>query len=81
VLSLTIHLIATVNHRPTIGRLTIIDNHKLKDLILKGPKNREPTKVNWVKNKSMIFDAVDLYAKKVGETRKRGPFIVVLMER
>ena len=46
------------------GDLTIIDNHKLKDLILKGPKYREPTKVNWVKNKSMIFDAIDLYAKK-----------------
>ncbi len=46
------------------GDLTIIDNHKLKDLILKGPKYREPTKVNWVKNKSMIFDSVDLYAKK-----------------
>jgi hypothetical protein len=33
------------------GDLTIIDNHKLKDLILKGPKYREPNKVNWIKNK------------------------------
>ena len=52
------------------GDLTIIDNHKLKDLILKGPKYREPTKVNWVKNKSMIFDAIDLYAKKWAKREK-----------
>ena len=50
------------------GDLNIINNHKLKDLILKGPKFREPNKVNWAKNKSMIFYAVDLYAKKMGET-------------
>jgi hypothetical protein len=37
------------------GDLNIINNHKLKDLILKGPKFREPNKVNWAKNKSMIF--------------------------
>ena len=50
------------------GDLNIINNHKLKDLILKGAKFRKPNKVNWAKNKSMIFDAVDLYAKKMGET-------------
>ena len=31
---------------------------------MKGPKFREPCKVNWNKTKSMIFEAIDLYAKR-----------------
>ncbi len=45
------------------GDLSIITNSKLRDLISKGPKYREPRKVLWDKNKEIIFNAVDSYAK------------------
>ena len=35
---------------------------KLRDLIAKGPKYREPCKVDWDKNLSVLCEAVDQYA-------------------
>ena len=40
----------------------LIPNSKLRDLIAKGPKYREPCKVDWDKNLSLLFEAVDQYA-------------------
>ena len=42
--------------------LSIIPNTKLKDLIAKGPKYREPCKVDWDKNLLLLCEAVDQYA-------------------
>ena len=39
-----------------------IPNSKLRDLIAKGPKYREPCKVDWDKNLSLLCEAVDQYA-------------------
>ena len=44
------------------GDLSIIPNFKLRDLIAKGPKYREPCKVDWDKNLSLLCEAVDQYA-------------------
>ena len=41
------------------GDLSIIPNSKLRDLIA---KYREPRKVDWDKNLSLLFEAVDQYA-------------------
>ena len=41
---------------------SIIPNSKLRDLIAKGPKYREPCKVDWDKNLSLLCEAVDQYA-------------------
>ena len=37
-------------------------NFKLRDLIAKGPKYREPCKVDWDKNLSLLCEAVNQYA-------------------
>ena len=44
------------------GDLSIIPNSKLRDLIAKSPKYREPCKVDWDKNLSLLCEAVDQYA-------------------
>ena len=44
------------------GNLSIIPNSKLRDLIAKGPKYREPCKVDWDKNLFLLYEAVDQYA-------------------
>ena len=44
------------------GDLSIIPNSKLRDLIAKGPKYREPYKVDWDKNLLLLCEAVDQYA-------------------
>ena len=43
------------------GDLSIIPNSKLRDLIAKGPKYREPWKVDWDKNLSLLYEAIDQY--------------------
>ena len=42
--------------------LSIIPNSKLRDLTAKGPKYREPCKVDWDKNLSLLSEAVNQYA-------------------
>ena len=44
------------------GDLSIIPNSKSRDLIAKGSKYREPCKVDWDKNLSLLCDAVEQYA-------------------
>ena len=55
------HLYQPYGHAVT-GDLSIIPNSKLRDLIAKGPKYREPCKVDWDKNLSLLCEAVDQYA-------------------
>ena len=55
------HLYQPYGHVIT-GDLSIIPNSKLRDLIAKGPKYREPCKVDWDKNLSLLCEAVDQYA-------------------
>ena len=55
------HLYEPYGHVVT-GDLSIIPNSKLRDLIAKGPKYREPYKVDWDKNLSLLCEAVDQYA-------------------
>ena len=55
------------------GDLSFFNNDKLKEIITKGPKYREPRKILWHKNKKIIFDAVEKYAtawaKREGASR------------
>ena len=44
------------------GDLSIIPNSKLRDLIAKRPKYRDPCKVDWDKNLSLFCEPVDRYA-------------------
>ena len=55
------HLYQPYGHVIT-GDLSIIPNSKLRDLIAKGPKYREPCKVNWDKNLSLLCEAVGQHA-------------------
>ena len=52
------HLYQPYGHVIT-GDLSIIPNSKLRDLIAKGPKYREPCNVDWDKNLSLLYEAVD----------------------
>ena len=55
------HLYQPYGHVIT-GDLSIIPNFKLRDLIAKGSKYREPCKADRDKNLSLLFEAVDQYA-------------------
>ena len=55
------HLYQPYGHVIT-GDLSIIPNSKLRDLNAKVPKYREPCKVDWDKNLSLLCEAVDQYA-------------------
>ena len=55
------HLYQPYGHVIT-GYLSIIPNSKLRDLTAKDPKYREPCKVDWDKNLSLLCEAVDQYA-------------------
>ena len=55
------HLYQPYGHVIT-GDLSIIPNFKLRDLNAKGPKYRDPCKVDWDKNLSLLCEVVDQYA-------------------
>ena len=55
------HLYQPYGHVIT-GDLSIIPNSKLRDLIAKGPKYREPYKIDRDKTLSLLCEAVDQYA-------------------
>lgn len=62
----------TDNHHKHIltGDLSIIDNLKLRQLISKGPKYREPAKVDFVVARSFIDDELDQYIEAVAADKK-----------
>ena len=45
------------------GDLRVIENARLRELVDKGPKYREPSRVNWKATETMFLESVDLYAK------------------
>ena len=45
------------------GDLSVIENAKLRELVAKGPKYREPNRVNWKATETMFLECIDLYAK------------------
>ena len=44
------------------GDLTVIENAKLRQIVAKGPKYREPNRVNWKASETMLFGSIDLCA-------------------
>ena len=46
------------------GDLSIVRNQKLKDVLRKGPKNREPVSFSWHQNFNIIMDACEEYARR-----------------
>ena len=51
-------------HEPHTGDLMVIEKVKLKELVAKGPKYREPNKINWQSTKTMVSNSIDLYAEQ-----------------
>ena len=45
------------------GDLRVIENTRLRELVAKGPKYREPNRVNWKATETMFLESIDLYAK------------------
>ena len=43
--------------------LKVIENAKLRELVAKGPKYREPNRVNWKATGTMFLESIDLYAR------------------
>ena len=43
--------------------IRVIENAKLRELVAKGPKYREPNRVNWKATETMFLESIDLYAK------------------
>ena len=46
------------------GNLNIVENLKLRDILSKGPKYREPTTFNWKYNFKLVMDSVEDYARR-----------------
>ena len=46
------------------GDLMDIENVKLRELVAKGPKYREPNKINWKSTETMVSDSFYLYAEQ-----------------
>ena len=42
----------------------VIENVKLRELVARGPKYREPNKINWKSTKTKVLDSTDLYAEQ-----------------
>ena len=45
------------------GDLRVIENAKLRELVGKGPKYREPNRVKWKATETMFLESIDLYPK------------------
>ena len=45
------------------GDLRAIENAKLRELVAKEPKYREPTRVNWKATETMLLESINLFAK------------------
>ena len=51
------------HHHVITEDLRVIENAKLRELVDKGPKYREPSRVNWKATETMFLESIDLYAK------------------
>ena len=45
------------------GDLRVIENARLRELVAKGLKYREPNRVSWKATETMFLESIDLYAK------------------
>ena len=54
------------------GDLRVTENAKLRELVAKGPKYREPNRVNWKATETMFLESIDLYAKKLVQKQTSG---------
>ena len=52
------------------GDLNIVENDLLRDVLAKGPKYREPRRINWNHNFKQIMDSVEDYARKWAKREK-----------
>ena len=52
--------------------MSYIENAKLRKLVAKGPKYREPNRVNWKATGTLFLKSIDLYAKKLTLKRTCG---------
>ena len=52
------------------GDLNIVKNDKLRQLLSKGPKYREPQNINWKQNFKLLMDSVEDYAKNWAKREK-----------
>ena len=55
-----------MNHMVILSKiqdLKVIQNAKLRELVAKGQKCREPSRVNWKATETMFLESIDLYAK------------------
>lgn len=55
------------------GNLQIVKSSKLRKLLSKGPKYREPTEINWDDAKGIIEGGVDEFMKGLSETKRISP--------
>ncbi len=59
-----------INHRHIItGNLKIIGNNKLRKLFSRGPKFREPKKINWDEARSVIVNSLEIYLDAISNTK------------
>ena len=42
----------------------VIENVKSRELVAKGPKYREPNKINWQSTETMVSNSIDFYAEQ-----------------
>ena len=57
------------------GNLQIIKNNKLRKLFSKGPKYREPAKINFETARETIKSGSEDFIKGLSETKKKGIYI------
>ena len=55
------------NSHVITGDLKVKENAKLRELVVKGSKYREPNIVNWKATERMLLESIDLYAKKMSK--------------
>ena len=53
------------------GALKVIENAKLRELVAKGPKYREPNRINWKATETMALESIYPYAKKLVQKKIR----------
>ena len=52
------------------GDINIVNNAKLRNILAKGPKFREPQPINWKYNFKILMDAVEDYARQWAKREK-----------
>ena len=57
------------------GNLQIIKNNKLRKIFSKGPKYREPAKINFETARETIKSGIEDFIKSLSETKKKGIYI------